>query len=389
MAKHFDAPVLLRRLDGELSPTEAAEVDQHLACCWRCRAESEQIRRQISEVAGIFTQCEFSNAHLQRGLLRLERSLPPPVHSGHCRYRIGIALLAAGFLAASAHWIREAPLPTPAVTAQSRKPTVPKPVLPAPARVARVQIPPAVTPVVEPITVTDVLPTASDRLPLLHVEVLYALHRANADLGEPITISRTDHGVVVEGVVDSDHRLSQLAAALQEIDAGPLLTIRLESAEDSVPMPPSLPTLTLAVSAATPAIQPLLDAQDMRFPAALARSAVALSSGALDHAWAIRRLEAALSPEDRHHLPAAGRWLLDQIRADHEAAIESSRQSLRTLLVPMLALSTEPQTPPAGSAFDRAVLIRDLVHSLFAGRQTPADYPTPETMLGALHALLR
>jgi len=388
VAKHFDAATLLRHLDSELTAAEAAEVDQHLARCWRCRAESEQIRQQIHEVAGIFTRCEFSNAHLQRGLRRLERSLPPVAASGHFRYRIGIALLAAGFLAASAHWIG-APLPTRTVSAQPRKVSVPKAAPPAPAPAARVQIPPAVAAALQPSTATPALAADNDRLPLLHVEVLYALHRAAADLGEPIRISRSAHDVVVEGVVDSRHRLGEVAAALEEIDAGPLLAIRVQSAEDSAPLPPTQPTLTLAVSDAAPAIQPLLDSQGMRFPVAMAQSAIALSSSVLDHAWAIRRLDAALTPEDRHHLPAAGRWLLDEIRADHEEAIASSRQSLRTLLAPVLALSAETEPLPAASAFDRAVLIRDLVHSLFAGRQSPAIFPSAQTMLATLDALLR
>ena len=72
----------------------------------------------------------------------------------------------------------------------------------------------------------------------------------------------------------------------------------------------------------------------------------------------------------------------------HEAAIESSRQSLRSLLAPILALHPQPQSPPDTQPFDRAQLLRDLIHSLFAGRRAPAAFDTPETMLASLHALL-
>jgi hypothetical protein len=127
----------------------------------------------------------------------------------------------------------------------------------------------------------------------------------------------------------------------------------------------------------------------MRFSVAMAHTAIVQSTTALDHAWAVRRLETALSPEDREHLPAIGRWLLNEIRTNHEEAIESSLQSIRTILTPILVLDTEQQPPPAIAPFDRALLLRDLVHSLFAGRRSPEGFSTPQAMLTALHSLLR
>jgi hypothetical protein len=48
---HLDDGALLRRLDGELESTEAAEVEAHLAACPRCRAELGAIAAAAGRVS--------------------------------------------------------------------------------------------------------------------------------------------------------------------------------------------------------------------------------------------------------------------------------------------------------------------------------------------------
>lgn len=391
MAKHCDEALLLRHLDAELTRSEAAQVEDHLACCWQCRARRAQLEEQINSVAGIFAGCEVSEAHVRRGMERLQRELPVTPRRAHIGFRVGIALLAAGFLAAGVRYLQqemgESPAPRrPVVVAARPKPEGPLEV----ARVAPVRPAPVIAHVAEPepAPIAGIAPrVAENRIPLLHVEVLYALHAAGADLGEPVTVTRTAERIVVDGIVDTEARLRQLRTALEEIHAGELLEFRLQDAGAAPLLPPTQPGVTLDGMRAAPAIQPLLEQNGMRFPLAMAQSAVRYSSAALDHAWALRRLEAAIPAGELEALPVAGRWLLREIRADHEAQIAGNMESLRSLLAPVLTLGAATSLPSM-ALFERTVLVRDLVHSLFAGRQAPEGLTSAEAMVGMLGALL-
>lgn len=392
MARHCDEALLLRHLDAELSRVEAAQVDEHLACCWQCRARRAQLEEQINSVAGIFAGCELSEAHVRRGVERLRRELPPVTpNRAHIGFRVGIALLAAGFLAAGVRYLQQqesGESPAPRRPAMVATPRVESPM--AVARVAPVRAAPVIPLPAEPepAPIAVVAPRVEEnRMPLLHVEVLYALHAAGADLGEPVTVTRTAERIVVDGIVDSEARLRQLRTALDEIHAGDLLDFRLKYAGSAPLLPPTQPGVTLDGVRAAPAIQPLLEQNGMRFPLAMAQSAVRYSSAALDHAWALRRLETAIPTAEWEALPVAGRWLLREIRADHEAQIARNTESLRSLLAPVLALRAASSLPSM-ALFERTVLVRDLVHSLFAGRQAPEGFSTAEAMLGALGTFL-
>ncbi|MBS1830231.1 MAG: hypothetical protein JST93_33325 [Acidobacteria bacterium] len=382
----------MRHLDAELSRAQRAEVDEHLARCWQCRARRAQLEEQINAVAGVFSGCEFSEAQVQRGLERLSRELPQAPRRAHVGFRAGIALLAAGFLAAGVRYLQhteqsEFPAPRQAAVAAKPRPEAPVADVGAMALARRAPVV-LIAPEPEPAPILEAAPrVAENRMPLLHVEVLYALHAAGADLGEPVTVTRTPQRIVVDGIVDTQARLRQLRTALEEIHAGELLEFRLTAAEEAPLLPPTQPALTLARVSASPAIQPLLEQQGMRFPVAMGQSAVRMATAALDHAWAIRRLDAALPAEDLDALPVAGRWLLKEIREDHEQRIAESLRSLRSLLAPVLALR-EASALPSFTPFERTVLVRDLVHSLFAGRQAPEGYVSADAMLGMLRALL-
>ena len=88
MGKHCNDEQLLRHLDSELSREEVAAVEDHLACCWQCRARQAQLEVQINEVAGVFADCEFSEAQLRRGLERLHREMPQAPRHRHVGYQV-------------------------------------------------------------------------------------------------------------------------------------------------------------------------------------------------------------------------------------------------------------------------------------------------------------
>ncbi|MEP7367595.1 MAG: zf-HC2 domain-containing protein, partial [Acidobacteriota bacterium] len=46
---HPDPDRLMLFCDGELNPSESAEIRRHLDACWDCRAEMERIQKTISE----------------------------------------------------------------------------------------------------------------------------------------------------------------------------------------------------------------------------------------------------------------------------------------------------------------------------------------------------
>ena len=47
---HLSDEQLMLALDGELSAHEAAQVEDHVASCWTCRARREQIEKVIGDV---------------------------------------------------------------------------------------------------------------------------------------------------------------------------------------------------------------------------------------------------------------------------------------------------------------------------------------------------
>ncbi len=76
MSSH-DSDRLVPYLDGELPPTEAAEVERHLASCGECRAEIEQLRRgraALLTLAGATLPSDFADQVLNKARLAPQRT---------------------------------------------------------------------------------------------------------------------------------------------------------------------------------------------------------------------------------------------------------------------------------------------------------------------------
>src|SRR3954468_2313377 len=50
---HIGEEDLIRYSDGELSSQEAAQVQEHLEACWRCRTSFADVQQTITEYVGL------------------------------------------------------------------------------------------------------------------------------------------------------------------------------------------------------------------------------------------------------------------------------------------------------------------------------------------------
>lgn len=264
------------------------------------------------------------------------------------------------------------------------------------------------------------------------VAALYALHRAQADLGEQIEIVRDPAGqparqIVVGGLVETPERREQLAEALRGI---PLVAAQLQTVEEATRQaaattsshaaheaPVSEPVISIPSS--TPDAnafeqrlaryfserEPAPKSQDQRNVdlrvAQLSNEVVSISSAALWEAWALRRLLERFAAEKASALTPAARQRIDEMMANHVARLRTRSRELRERLEPiLLAIAGEkapvvrapaPLEPTAQAqgllVFHAVEQVQQMTHRLFAATGSAA---TPEEAAGhLLEALLR
>jgi RNA polymerase sigma factor (sigma-70 family) len=180
-----------------------------------------------------------------------------------------------------------------------------------------------------------ILPTSPSTAPAvvatreLEVELLSLLNRVGADLGEQVSVSRTPEGaLLVQAIVDSERRKSELQTALAGVRNNPAVRIDIETRAEAVSRQQrsgSQPG-TVTIHEAAPAGNSVpVDADLRRYFSATGLSGEQLeinvnrfsnrtlnrSLQIMQHAWALRRLAGRFSPEELETLEAAarGRWL--------------------------------------------------------------------------------
>jgi anti-sigma factor RsiW len=222
------------------------------------------------------------------------------------------------------------------VTASGTAPKALPQVSPASSPLAKLN--PAIVPLV-----TGPLATAD-----LEVEALQLLNQVGADLGEQISVKRTQEGILqVSGIVENEQRKTEILNALVPIRNNPAVRVEIQTVAEAVAKQtntpnPSHSTRAVEIAGNTMAAEPELRAYFAReggdTDAAIRRFAarmVGLSNQGMDHLWAMKRLLKQFSPEELSALTpeARAKWL-GLIRA-HARSYQQSSQSLRRELQPI------------------------------------------------------
>lgn len=248
-------------------------------------------------------------------------------------------------------------LPLQALTAFAE--TAPAPTA-TPARAATDQLTAAITPSPTPSAMPlPALPTAA-ALQEAEIAASYALHQLNADLGEPLEITRDgNRQIIVRGLVETAERKQQLTEALRGL---PLVNAQIQTVAEAVqqhaqpnpqlaPAPSATganaPVEPFSTNVAPPAMnlwQQRLEqhfaASGLERPAASRRATqfsnavFAEAAAALSEAWALRRLA-----ERYQTLPEsdAARLRLEEIQNNHLARLRTRSRTLHAQLDPLLA----------------------------------------------------
>jgi hypothetical protein len=218
-----------------------------------------------------------------------------------------------------------------------------------------------------PIPVPTLLPEppatpSTGELITAEIESWYALHRANACLGEALEVTRDRSGVKIRGVVETAERREELLEALRAI---PLTTPEIQTVEEALnasssPSPavndsdgPAVTDYTLQPHNSKPPVHESLrryfsehgrpDSQRQQARSVNAQivefsnEMVSLSQSALTEAWALRHLaewnEANRTSELRPQL----KWLLEAMVRAHTNDLKTKMSRCRGRLEPVLS----------------------------------------------------
>ncbi len=154
----------------------------------------------------------------------------------------------------------------------------------------------------------------------LEVEALRLLNQVGADLGEQVSVTRTQEGVLrVTGIVETGVRKSEILRALSSITNHPAVAVEIQTVAEAVARqrPAEASPRALSVQGVDVAREFFPAFADLRryFSDEEARQfasrMVGRSHTAMRHAGALRRLLNQFSPEDLRHLSAEARskWL--------------------------------------------------------------------------------
>ena len=378
---HPEDDELLSYADNELKGSSVGRVRKHLKECWRCRTQLEDLQATVTgfmryrehtlvpnlpgapqpwkSLRQDFDRIDRDNANLASRSPLFARFGPLPAMR-ISRIAVGIAAMAViGFGFGYVYIMRGAlPFsvgPTPARIESKTRATPPVIVVPKPDIAQR----PAL---INPPSVAE----QASRVINAEVEVAVALHRASADLGEPVEVIIEPNGLVVTGTALSANRRQQLTAALSPI---PGVSMRWE--DTRITKNPSRPSVNF--DAGRLPWQPELEAA-LGGKAALERTSnelLDLSDAVTTRALALKKLSdqfatAALKVDDRAKV--------DSIKADHQRELKTAVESLARRATPVfekLGAAVDGPTAAAQATVLQAAQKTDrLLNVLFAGAET-------------------
>ncbi|HEY9401504.1 MAG TPA: sigma-70 family RNA polymerase sigma factor [Pyrinomonadaceae bacterium] len=213
----------------------------------------------------------------------------------------------------------------------------------------------------EPQKMTALSMTASSEL---EVEVLRLLNQAGADLGEQVSVTRTQGGILhVRGIVETQYRKGEIMRALSPVRENPMVKIEVNTAGEELKLRGG------AQAAPAPAVVQHVEPSEDRMPAdaelrryftkemglsderageavlGLAGRVSARSRNALQHAWAIKRLAGRFSAQELGALDTAARAKWFAMLRQHARMVKQESAQLRRELQPIFS-------PSGGSTYD-------------------------------------
>ncbi|HEU0138894.1 MAG TPA: zf-HC2 domain-containing protein [Bryobacteraceae bacterium] len=333
---------LLCYLDGELQGRDVKRMEDHLAACWQCRTELQELQHTIAECVQYrktvnsslpeppapwfdiyrrFDQIDTVGTPVMVRLWNVFRPIvvrPQPWAAA--------AVLALAVWAAVDHFRREAE-PTPAKPAPVGTVRAPLPVTEAPS----VPVPQAQR-VETPRREIEQPPTPGDEL-----RVLAVLRRLDADLGEPVEVTRGSERVLVAGIGVAPHLQRQIE---QELEGMPRVMVHFS--EPAAVMPPYVAGTPGAAARRTD-----LAALESRIETHLggrgayeqfASDVLDTSDAAMSRVHALHRLAEQFPPEIESKMTPDERALLTGLRLEHAAALRDVSAALNARAMPVLSL---------------------------------------------------
>jgi hypothetical protein len=183
-------------------------------------------------------------------------------------------------------------------------------------------------------------PAATAPRPLASIsdelEVLAALHKIGADLGDPIQVALADGKVAVEGAGVAPERQRQIHALL---DANPNVAVKFSEPQSSGTLPPAGGNAAPAAPPAAPRLESRLEAlagghaQWEEFSSQLLDA----NEAAMARAYALRRLAQQFSQGDAASLSPAERRTLLALAEEHVNAMAAQVEAMENGLSPVLA----------------------------------------------------
>jgi hypothetical protein len=370
--RHPESELLLRYLDGELSPRQARRVRRHLEACWQCRNELEELQETVGECVRYRHQLEDTTwaqppqpwSDLSPGFARVDAAARTSLLSRPFIRWTALAASAAALVAATLTyrtWERQPGEHAPELRPQRpmhRKPQdAPSPPAGTPARTetlvpsARVRAPEP-KPLVIEASVADEL------------RAVAALHQLGADLGDPVEVAREGGRVVVRGAGLSpvlERQIREAFVSLPDVElrfpepgasaAPPAVAGRAESAPRGVG--------AIQAGAVAPEAQTRLEQQlggHAQFEI--------FSSQLLDHQeaamariYALRRLAMQFPADEENQLSAGNQRLLHGLGREHAEALSRELAAIQRVTGPVLAsmaASAAPDAPAAAETWQAA-----------------------------------
>jgi hypothetical protein len=216
--------------------------------------------------------------------------------------------------------------------------------------------------------------------PSEELEVIAALHRIDADLGEPIEVTRAGATVIVTGTGLSSQREGQVRDAVGGL---PRVALRFEkptaepmqSTETAKPAVATARRSELGSRLGEDAVDRVLDASE----AMMAR------------AFALRLLSRHFTLDVEAQLTGTGRSVLAGLRQEHAVALGARLDELQSTLLPVLPNAPPVTAPPAANwqaaaarTLTAAQRVDQLLNRLLAGGN---DQPSPAELSSALRQL--